>query len=98
MVDIPFPYEFSHLLLHLFALQLFLEQNLEARYHGRPLRVLLIGLETADTPNQLPYNHCEAFIQTSILLYILIHILYSNTVPTQNLKHSFNSRNVKSQN
>lgn len=35
----------GHLLLHLFALQLLLQEDLEARHRGGPLGVLLVGLQ-----------------------------------------------------
>lgn len=34
----------GHLFLHLFALQLLLQEDLEARHRGGPLGVLLVGL------------------------------------------------------
>lgn len=41
---LPLVDELGHLLLHLFALQLLLQENLETRHRGRPLGVLLVGL------------------------------------------------------
>lgn len=35
----------GHLLLHLFSLQLLLQEDLEARHRGGPLGVLLVGLQ-----------------------------------------------------
>lgn len=41
---LPLPDELSHLLLHLFALELFLQQHLKAAHRGGPLGVLLVSL------------------------------------------------------
>lgn len=41
---IPFSYELGHLFLHLFPLQLFLQQNLEPRDAAIALSILLVGL------------------------------------------------------
>lgn len=42
---IPFSYELGHLFLHLFPLQLFLQQNLESCDAAVALGILLIGLQ-----------------------------------------------------
>lgn len=42
--SLPLVDELGHLLLHLFALQLLLQENLEARHRVRPLGVFLVGL------------------------------------------------------
>lgn len=44
--------KFGHLFLHLFALQLLLQRNLEARHWGRPLGVFLVGLRKEETVRQ----------------------------------------------
>lgn len=41
---LPLVDKLGHLFLHLFALQLLLQKNLEARHRGGPLGVLLVGL------------------------------------------------------
>lgn len=41
--------ELGHLLLHLFALQLLLQEDLEARHRGGALGVLLVGLRRKRT-------------------------------------------------